>query len=272
MELKREIERQEEAHRAIEEEIEEIRSGRWTEELIIPEPELKSENSTENSTDVSSASVVVERKGRHEEVSGLGVENAGPKAEESMVAVEASSDQAPESQEKVEKSVKKQNVKKNTRSIVKKEIDVLQTENTGEISPKPPSTPESTSLKRFQSMILPLWMSLSQHKHGTVFMGPVSDKDAPGYSSLIHFPTDMKSIRNKIRDGKITTSKQFHREVLLLFANAIMYNGENSTIAQWAKEGFDYSEEMINMFIETELVVGVGKEGEETPKLKRKKA
>ncbi|EMR08204.1 hypothetical protein PNEG_03374 [Pneumocystis murina B123] len=246
IELKKEIQREEEAYKKITEEIEEIRCGRWPTSLNISEQTIKSENNVENSTDISSASVVVERKGRHDDIaSSLNTENAVPEIGDNVVSVETIPDQGSECQEKIE-NIKKQNVKKNTRNLVKKEIDIFQTENISENSPKP-SASELTSLKRFQSMILPLWMSLSQHKHGTVFMGPVSDKDAPGYSSLIHFPTDMKSIRNKIRDGKITTSKQFHREVLLLFANAIMYNGENSTITQWAKEGFAYSEEMINI-------------------------
>lgn len=212
--------------------------------------------------------MVVERKGRSDDIVPENITNTVPEMINEIVSVEAVSDQRIESQEKTEKNIKKTNVKKNTRNLIKKEIDTLPPENITEQPSK--STPEATSLKRFQSMILPLWTSLSQHKHGAVFMGPVSDKDAPGYSNLIHFPTDMKSIRNKIRDGKITTSKQFHREILLLFANAIMYNGENSTIAQWAKEGFAYSEEMISMFMETESIVGVGKE-EEIPKLKRKK-
>ncbi|KAG4306097.1 hypothetical protein PORY_000085 [Pneumocystis oryctolagi] len=169
------------------------------------------------------------------------------------------------------RSWKKHGIKKNSRSLSKKEelsetwLSESQNNNVHKTST------ETVALKRFQSMIMPLWMSLSQHKHGAVFMGPVSNKDAPGYSNLIYFPTDMKSIRNKIRDGKIKTSKQFHREILLLFANAIMYNGEDSTIAQWAREGFTYSEEMINMFMQTESTVDGTKESEEIPKLKRKK-
>ncbi|KAG5437556.1 hypothetical protein PCANB_000984 [Pneumocystis canis] len=171
------------------------------------------------------------------------------------------------------KNTKKSGVKKSARGSSKKEeiVETWQSETSGDNAHRMP-TPEVVALKRFQNMIMPLWMSLSQHKHGTVFMAPVSNKDAPGYSNLIYFPTDMKSIRNKIRDGKITTSKQFHREILLLFANAIMYNGEDSTIAQWAKEGFAYSEEMISMFMQTESIVDGAKELEEIPKLKRKKA
>ncbi|KTW25767.1 hypothetical protein T552_03380 [Pneumocystis carinii B80] len=238
IELKKEIRKEEEAYKKITEEIEEIQSGRLPISLNIEETVTKNENNVENPADISSASVVVERKGRHEEVaSSMNAEEVIPQVEENSISVEAIGNQGSKLQEKNDKNIKKQNVKKSTRSLVKKEMQVFQPENISENSSKP-SALESTSLKRFQSMILPLWMSLSQHKHGTVFMGPVSDKDAPGYSSLIHFPTDMKLIRNKIRDGKITTSKQFHREVLLLFANAIMYNGEESTIAQWAKEGF----------------------------------
>ncbi|KAG5519619.1 hypothetical protein PMAC_001774 [Pneumocystis sp. 'macacae'] len=169
------------------------------------------------------------------------------------------------------KSTKKHGVKKTMRASTKKEQTETWSSDLQGSNVHKTFVPETTSLKRFQSMIMPLWMSLSQHKHGAVFMGPVSNRDAPGYSNLIYFPTDMKSIRNKIRDGKIKTSKQFHREILLLFANAIMYNGEDSTIAQWAKEGFAYSEEMIGIFMQTESMVDGAKESEETPKLKRKK-
>ncbi|KTW30501.1 uncharacterized protein T551_01784 [Pneumocystis jirovecii RU7] len=169
------------------------------------------------------------------------------------------------------KSGKKHGIKKNVRGASKKEQTETWSSDPQSNNVHKTGVSETASLKRFQSMIMPLWMSLSQHKHGAVFMGPVSNKDAPGYSNLIYFPTDMKSIRNKIRDGKIKTSKQFHREILLLFANAIMYNGEDSTIAQWAREGFAYSEEMIGIFMQTESMVDGTKESEETPKLKRKK-
>jgi len=50
----------------------------------------------------------------------------------------------------------------------------------------------------------------------------------------------------------ITTTAEFHRDILLMFTNALMYNPENTEIYQMAMEMREHVEEQIQQFIGTE--------------------
>lgn len=46
----------------------------------------------------------------------------------------------------------------------------------------------------------------------------MAQKDAPGYFDIIKKPMDLKTIRQRIRDGNIGDIDEFERDVLLMFA------------------------------------------------------
>lgn len=94
------------------------------------------------------------------------------------------------------------------------------------------------------------------HKVGNIFAKPLSERDAPGYKDLIYWPQDLKSIKAAITAGSkalvvaaeiegedassssvwipespdvippkgIVNSAQLEKELMRMFANAIMYN------------------------------------------------
>jgi bromodomain-containing protein 8 len=47
---------------------------------------------------------------------------------------------------------------------------------------------------------------------------------------------DLKTIKARIREGQITSSAEFQRDVYLMFANSLMYNRPGSDIYTMAEE------------------------------------
>ncbi|KAG1783292.1 hypothetical protein EV702DRAFT_251069 [Suillus placidus] len=106
--------------------------------------------------------------------------------------------------------------------------------------------------KRFQAVISLLHSQISQHRNGNIFHNPIKPTEAPDYHDIIKRPMDLKTIKARIKDGVIRTSRDFQRDVYLMFANAMMYNRPGSDIALMAEEMMLESEGHINMFRQTE--------------------
>lgn len=66
---------------------------------------------------------------------------------------------------------------------------------------------------------------------------------------------DLKTIKARIKDGVIRTSRDFQRDVYLMFANAMMYNRPGSDIALMAEEASTFFLTKL-FFFEPEIVVG----------------
>ncbi|KAI8608595.1 hypothetical protein BC830DRAFT_1154653 [Chytriomyces sp. MP71] len=52
-------------------------------------------------------------------------------------------------------------------------------------------------------------------------------------------------IKNRIRDGEISTMEEFQKDILQMLANAVMFNDENSEISHMAKS--------LKLVVESEL-------------------
>jgi bromodomain-containing protein 8 len=94
----------------------------------------------------------------------------------------------------------------------------------------PPMRPKT---KSFSTLISPLHSSLASLRSATLFSAPIREIDAPGYSALIKKPMDLKTLWRHVKEGRITDSAVYHREVLRMFANAVMYNPEKCMILRW---------------------------------------
>ncbi|KAI6105548.1 hypothetical protein F5141DRAFT_1124424 [Pisolithus sp. B1] len=112
----------------------------------------------------------------------------------------------------------------------------------------PPTLPN----KRFQTVIGMLHSQISQHRNGNIFHNPIKSSEAPDYHEIIKRPMDLKTIKGRVKDGIITNSLEFQRDVYLMFANAMMYNRPGSDIYQMAEEMMLESEAHINTFRQTE--------------------
>ncbi|KAL0949517.1 hypothetical protein HGRIS_009568 [Hohenbuehelia grisea] len=106
--------------------------------------------------------------------------------------------------------------------------------------------------KKFQSVIGLLHSQISQHRNGTIFHNPIKPSEAPDYHEIVKRPMDLKTIKARIKDGFITTSREFQRDIYLMFANAMMYNRPDTDIYTMAEDMMLESEDQINSFRQTE--------------------
>ncbi|KAL0070742.1 hypothetical protein AAF712_001963 [Marasmius tenuissimus] len=109
-----------------------------------------------------------------------------------------------------------------------------------------------TPAKKFQNVIGMLHSQISQHRNGTIFHNPIRDSEAPDYHDIVKRPMDLKTIKAKIRDGVITNSLEFQRDIYLMFANAMMYNRPGSDVYVMAEDMMLDCEDYIQTFRQTE--------------------
>ncbi|KIM90840.1 hypothetical protein PILCRDRAFT_811329 [Piloderma croceum F 1598] len=117
-------------------------------------------------------------------------------------------------------------------------------------------TEEQAANKRFQNVIGMLHSQISQHRNGNIFHNPIKDSEAPDYRDIVKRPMDLKTIKTRIKDGVISTSLEFQRDVYLMFANSMMYNKPDSDIYAMAEEMMLESEAHIKTHRQTEGLIG----------------
>ncbi|KAG0321130.1 hypothetical protein BGZ99_004108 [Dissophora globulifera] len=123
--------------------------------------------------------------------------------------------------------------------------------------------------KKWKKILTMIWDEIANHKYGAVFMQPIKEQDAPGYLHMIKRPMDLKSIKDRIRDGQITNADEFHRDLLLMFLNAVMYNGEETEVYEMALKMMNEVEHIMKNFKSSQsfgpptstLVAGAGGSG-----------
>lgn len=81
-----------------------------------------------------------------------------------------------------------------------------------------------------------LHTQIAAHRSGTIFHNPIKPADAPDYSDIVKRPMDLKTIKGRVRDGQITTSSEYTRDIFLMFANSLMYNRPKTDIYDMAEE------------------------------------
>lgn len=77
---------------------------------------------------------------------------------------------------------------------------------------------------------------ISQHRNGNIFHNPIKPSEAPDYADIVKRPMDLKTIKTRIKDGVITNSLEYQRDVYLMFVNSMMYNRPNSDIYNMAED------------------------------------
>ena len=97
-------------------------------------------------------------------------------------------------------------------------------------------TTSGVTSRGFQTVISLLHDQICQLRNGSIFHGPVKVSDAPDYYDIVRRPVDLKAIKTKIRDGRVTDSHEYQRDVYLMFANSMMYNRPDSDLYKMAEE------------------------------------
>ncbi|KAK6909488.1 hypothetical protein I203_103507 [Kwoniella mangroviensis CBS 8507] len=168
---------------------------------------------------------------------------------------------AQEKEKEKEKEASTPAEKRGTRASARNARDQSETENTprytpsvADISGELETPPNSTRLKptreqrSSQKLLYSLLDAIAQHRNGNVFQTPVKKSDASDYYQIIKRPMDLKTIRARIKDGLITGIEEFERDVLLIFANAMMYNNPDTPTYEMAKEMLKAAEDQIAHF------------------------
>jgi hypothetical protein len=106
---------------------------------------------------------------------------------------------------------------------------------------------EKRSWRKLISLVL---SEIENHKHGPVFKQ--LPKDDEEYRKMVYQPLDIMVIKQKLRDGQISSTAQFHRDILLMCQNAMMVNQESSPMYTYAQELKSFANSKIETLISTE--------------------
>ncbi|KAL4231686.1 Bromodomain-containing protein 8 [Mactra antiquata] len=116
-------------------------------------------------------------------------------------------------------------------------------------------TEDDKAYKAWKKSIMLVWRIAANHKYANVFLHPVTDDIAPGYSSVVRRPKDLTMIKRQIENGTIRTTTEFQRDMMLMFTNAIMYNNSNHDVYRMAIEMYNDVLEHIEQYVSTQLMV-----------------
>ncbi|XP_077291793.1 bromodomain containing 8 isoform X2 [Arctopsyche grandis] len=89
-------------------------------------------------------------------------------------------------------------------------------------------------------------------KYASLFLRPITDEQAPGYSQAIKKPMDLSTIRRNIDLGVIKTTQEFHRDVLLMLTNALMYNRTDHRVYTMAQDTIREAISEINLLLQAQ--------------------
>lgn len=107
--------------------------------------------------------------------------------------------------------------------------------------------------RNWKKSVMLVFNRLATNKYASLFLKPITDDQAPGYSNLVYRPMDLQTIKKNIENGHIRTSLEFKRDIMLMFNNAIMYNKTNDTVYNMAKQMQQESMQAIEILLQASI-------------------
>ncbi|XP_066245726.1 bromodomain-containing protein 8 [Euwallacea similis] len=104
--------------------------------------------------------------------------------------------------------------------------------------------------RNWKKSVMLVYNRLSSNKYASLFLKPITEEQAPGYSSTVYRPMDLQTIKKNIDTGVIRTSLEFKRDVMLMFTNAVMYNKTLDTVYNMALQMQQEAMESIEILLE----------------------
>ncbi|KAK9896458.1 hypothetical protein P389DRAFT_79533 [Cystobasidium minutum MCA 4210] len=111
----------------------------------------------------------------------------------------------------------------------------------------PGSSSDASSIRRFRNAAPHLISQMVSSVNSTYFKEPVRQGEAVNYFEIIKRPMDLKTLSQNVRSGKVTTSAEFTRDLALIFANAIMYNGQEHHVGQDALNMWKEAQDLLRV-------------------------
>ncbi|KAI9141781.1 hypothetical protein BKA69DRAFT_1020418, partial [Paraphysoderma sedebokerense] len=132
--------------------------------------------------------------------------------------------------------------------------------------PSLPSHPEVTTTesdlkkkptvanKSWRKLIYHEWDLISNHRLGLTFMSKLKKDSYPGFYDAVKEVLDLKGIKSRVRDGTVTTTDEFHRDLLHLVSNHIMFFDPDEDRHLDAQEFRQAIDEEMKRFKTTEMM------------------
>lgn len=98
---------------------------------------------------------------------------------------------------------------------------------------------------KLQSWFKAVHRDVKAHRAAWPFHAPVTDADAPGYSTIITKPMDLGTIGANIKAKRYTEKEELMADMLLIFDNCRTYNQPGSEVYEAAEECEAYFKERV---------------------------
>jgi hypothetical protein len=158
---------------------------------------------------------------------------------------------------------KRGSVDETTETSMSEESMDAKTATTAPLNESLPNSPASSIMqtedtenlkeyKLWKKSIMLVWRTASTHKNASLFLHPVTDNEAKGYTDIVRHPMDLTTLKKRIENGVIRTTTEFQRDIMLMFQNAIMFNEADHDVHKMAVEMQKETIESIQDFIETQ--------------------
>ncbi|ORZ39633.1 hypothetical protein BCR44DRAFT_1426921 [Catenaria anguillulae PL171] len=79
--------------------------------------------------------------------------------------------------------------------------------------------------RHWRKSCLRKWDDIADARLGHTFSTAIKADNAHNYRAVIKHPMDLKAVKQRLRDGKTSSTDGFHRDLVLMMANARMYYG-----------------------------------------------
>ncbi|XP_045783468.1 bromodomain-containing protein 8-like isoform X2 [Maniola jurtina] len=127
-----------------------------------------------------------------------------------------------------------------------------------ESAPESPSASDAERQHRlWRKSVMLVYSRLCAHKYASLFLRPITDEEAPGYSIVVKRPMDLTTIRRNIDAGVIRTTAEFQRDVLLMLSNALLYNSSSHSVYSMAKEMHEEAQLALGMLLAAQAHAGL---------------
>jgi hypothetical protein len=77
--------------------------------------------------------------------------------------------------------------------------------------------------KAWRRLCLHKWDDIANSRLGNAFLHAVKRENEKNYARLIREPMDLKIMKQRVREGAIHSTEEFHRDLMLMIANSCMY-------------------------------------------------
>ncbi|KAA1123009.1 hypothetical protein PGTUg99_003540 [Puccinia graminis f. sp. tritici] len=115
--------------------------------------------------------------------------------------------------------------------------------------PRQGSSSTTSDPTSFRRRMLKTHSSVQSNPISSIFRDPVKESEAPGYTSIVKRPMDLRTLAKKLRDGKVTSTEEYRRDLMLMLANAVMFNHEDSEVTKHAKELMVECDRLVSIFM-----------------------